>query len=93
MSVINVLVVACMSAGVGAMLVYFHMDRRERQREQDRRWVEQGLEPIGISGSRLTHVSDWLIFVAMPGVVTGLTLGGVGWLILAIPLWALGVLD
>jgi hypothetical protein len=36
-------------------------------------------------------VSDWLIYVAMPGVLGGLMIGVVLWLLITLPLLALGV--
>jgi hypothetical protein len=42
-------------------------------------------------GERRAKRATGLIYVAMPGVTTGLMLGIAGCLLITLPLWALGV--
>ena len=90
MNAVDAISIGCLPAGMAGGLVYCHMERREREREQGRPFTEQGIEPFGTT-RRLTRISDWLVFVAMPGVLGGAMLGVVGWLVIALPLVALGV--
>jgi hypothetical protein len=66
------------------------MYQREQQRARDREWVERGLEPLG-RGSVSQRLTAWLTGIALPGVIGGVMLGAVGWLVITLPLLALGV--
>jgi hypothetical protein len=81
--------VGCLSAGIGAMLVYYHMEYRASQRKEARFWLEIDQEPYVSPWS--IRASDWLSSVLLPAVVVGATLAIPGWLVIVLPLWGLGI--
>ena len=65
-------------------------------RRRWRQWVVAADAPLAViakcQGERRAKRATGLIYVSMPGVMTGLMLGIAGCLLITLPSWALGVI-
>jgi hypothetical protein len=86
-SALTVMAIALMATGAAGATIYLHWHKRAKAREDARTLADddpyRSPWPLGLE--------EWLLSVGLPGVVGGVAIGALTWIIFALVLLALGV--